>query len=327
MKILIIRFSSFGDIIHCRGTLGPLKKELPNAIVHWLVREDLQGALKGEQSLSKIIAFQRKEGLFGLISLAWHLRSENYDLVYDAHNNLRSFFFRWSLTFLSSSRLLIRPKNRFKRFMLFKLRINKFPWPFKAIESYWKPLKDYLNSNEKPFPINWPVAPSDADKLLLKGRVVLVPATAWPMKSWPVNHWKELINKLPNHQFLILGGPQDKFCDEIAGVAPKRVINLAGERSLLESCSLAAHSDFIITADTGLQQVADLSGRKGLSLIGPSAFGFTTMGTLKTLSTDLECRPCTKDGRGHCSQDVYQKCMVEISPEQVAAEVEKAILV
>jgi len=325
MKILIIRFSSFGDIIHCRGTLAPLKKELPNSIVHWLVREDLQGALKGEQSLTKLIPFQRKEGLPGLISLAWHMRSENYDLVYDAHNNLRSFFFRWVLTLFSKSKLLIRPKNRIKRFMLFKLRINKFSWPFKAIESYWQPLKDFLDSSEKPFPIVWPVAPSDSDLTLLKRRVVLVPATAWPMKSWPVDHWKELIKKLPHHQFVILGGPQDQFCEEIANVAPERVVNLAGKRNLLESCSLAAHAEFIITADTGLQQVADLSGRTGLSLIGPSAFGFTTMGTMKTLSSDLECRPCTKDGRGQCSQDVYQKCMVEISPNLVAAEVEKVI--
>jgi len=55
-----------------------------------------------------------------------------------------------------------------------------------------------------------------------------------------------------------------------------------------------------------------------LSELLPTAFGFATNENIKTLEVELDCRPCTKDGRGACSQETYQRCMVEITPEQVA---------
>ena len=316
-KLLIVRFSSFGDIIHCRGQLGILKDQQAFQKIDWLVRKDLQGALEGEGKLDQILPFDRKEGLLGLVSLALSLRNE-YDLVYDAHNNLRSVIFRFFLCLFSRSQLVVRPKNRWKRFLLFKFGINKFSWPFKAMESYWQPLSDYLKIKGELKPREWKVEPPDEVKSLLKDRIVLVPATAWKMKSWPVEHWKKLVELLPEKKFLILGGPQDHFCEDIKSVAPERVENLAGKYSLKESCAIAAHADFIISADTGLQQVADLAGVKGISLIGPSAFGFTTMGTMETVSVDLPCRPCSKDGSGSCSRDIYQECMVKITPDSIA---------
>ncbi|MCR9203011.1 MAG: glycosyltransferase family 9 protein, partial [Halobacteriovoraceae bacterium] len=316
-KLLIIRFSSFGDIIHCRGQLGILEEKGSFNQIDWLVRDDLKGALEGETKLDRIVSFKRTEGLGGLISLALKMRNQ-YDVVYDAHNNLRSVIFRFFLCFLSSSQLIIRPKNRWKRFLLFKMGINKFPWPFRAMDSYWKPMSEALKIEGELKPREWKVDPPLETREILKKRIVLVPATAWKMKSWPVEHWKRLIELLPNQKFILLGGPADTFCEEIQSVAPERVENWAGKYSLKESCAIAAHSDFLISADTGLQQVADLAGVKGLSLIGPSAFGFTTMGTMKTVSVDLPCRPCTKDGRGKCSREIYQECMVKITPEDIA---------
>jgi len=192
------------------------------------------------------------------------------------------------------------------------------------MKSYWFPLKDFFQLNQDLTTTSWPI---DIDLKLrdfVSRRIILVPSAAWKMKRWPIAHWKTVIELLPEYQFTILGGPEDDFCIELENIDPKRVTNLAGKLSLKESCAIAGHCDFIITGDTGLQQVADLSGRKGLSLMGPTAFGFTTMGTIKTLGVELECRPCSKDGRGNCSQDIYQKCMVEITPEQVVSEVRTA---
>ena len=318
-KILIIRFSSFGDIIHCRGLLGLMREKLTPAKVSWIVRKDLSGALKGESLVDKIYEFDREEGILGLIDRAWKLRGE-YDIVYDAHNNLRSLVFRFFLCFFSQTKLIIRPKNRWKRFLLFKLRINKFQWPFRAMESYWAPIAREYKIEGKLKPRKWPIGPPSHIQDILSEKIVLVPATAWKMKSWPLENWKRLIEILNDKNFILLGGPEDKFCEEIKNVAPERVENWAGKFNLDESCAIAAHAKYIITADTGLQQVADLSGRKGLSLIGPSAFGFTSMGTMKTLSVDLPCRPCSKDGRGKCSREIFQECMVKITPERVALE-------
>lgn len=323
-KILIIRFSSFGDIVQTRSTLIPLLDSGVVEQIDWLVRKDLEGSLAGEKSVKNLIGFDRKNGLVGLIKLGLELRKCRYDFVYDAHNNMRSLVIRIILSFFTSTRVIIRSKERWKRFLLFRFRINKFPKPYQAMKSYWNPLKDFYQLDQSLTATSWPI---DVDSKLysaVSGRIILVPSAAWKMKRWPLAHWKKLVELLYEYQFTILGGPEDDFCTELENIDPLRVTNLAGKLSLKESCAIAGHCDFIITGDTGLQQVADLSGRKGLSLMGPTAFGFVTMGTIKTLGVELECRPCSKDGRGNCSQDIYQKCMVEITPEKVASEVRMA---
>lgn len=320
-KILIIRFSSFGDIVQTRSILKPLLDSNIVNQIDWLVRKDLEGSLEGEKSIQNLICFDRKEGLGGLIKLALDLRQQEYDFVYDAHNNIRSLVVRFLLGLFSRTKIITRSKERWKRFLLFKFRVNKFPRPYQAMKSYWEPLRKFFNLNQSLAPISWPIDVDTKIRDSVLGRIVLVPSAAWKMKRWPVSHWKSIIELLPEYKFIVLGGPEDNFCAELEAIDPDRVSNLAGKLSLKESCAVAGHCDFIITGDTGLQQVADLSGRKGLSLMGPTAFGFVTMGTIKTLGVELECRPCTKDGRGKCSQDVYQKCMVEITPEQVVSEV------
>ena len=322
-KILIIRFSSFGDIVHTRSVCKVLKENVGVERIDWLLRSDLKGAIEGDQCIDNIFSFERSLGLWELIKMAKTLARNEYDLIYDAHNNLRSFFVRNTMSFFSGSFLIVRSKERLKRALLFGLGINLFPKPYKAMESYWAPLKSYFNSSADLKPIEWSVPVEDSYKELVKDSIVLVPSTAWAMKSWPQSHWEKLVEILDTQKFIILGGPEDKFCSEIESIDPSRVTNLAGKLTLAQSCSIAAHAKFLISADTGLQQVADLAGVDGLSLMGPSAFGFTTMGKMKTLETDLKCRPCSKDGRGKCSQDIFQKCMVQITPEKVASEVNK----
>ena len=152
--------------------------------------------------------------------------------------------------------------------------------------------------------------------------MVLVPGAAWPLKRWPLQHFKKLIELLPEQLFVVLGGPEETFCQELEDFFPDRVQSLAGKLDLRDACSIVARTGLVVAADTGLIHVADLAGTPGLSLMGPTAFGFCTHPHIHTLEVELACRPCTKDGRGRCSQDVYQKCMLEITPQMVA---EKAL--
>ena len=140
------------------------------------------------------------------------------------------------------------------------------------------------------------------------------------MKRWPLSHWKGLVDQSPELKFIVLGGKGDDFCQELEEEFPDRVQNLAGNLSLEESSWVVSKSSALVSADTGILHVADILGIPSLSLIGPTAFGFTSGPWVKTLEVPLNCRPCTKDGRGKCSQDVYQKCMVEISSDRVRSE-------
>lgn len=329
-KILIIRFSSFGDIVQAMSTLVPLRQKFNNAQIHWLTRQDMSVLMDHNTMLDKVWSFDRKAGLLGLIRLALVLKKENYTHVYDAHANIRSLIVTLILRFrFSSPHFIKRGKDRIKRVLLFKFRKNYFPRPYRGMLSYLNPLAKWgVHFSEVELSQVWNFSEKEMDKVhrLLKekgmdekGFVALAPSAAWEMKRWPLGHWESLINLLKDEKVVLLGGPSDHFCEDLAKIAPDRALNLAGKLSLIESSYLVFLSKGLVSADTGLIHVADILGVRGLALLGPTAFGFPTGPNIQTVDVELPCRPCTKDGRGKCSQDVYQKCMVDITPKRVAA--------
>lgn len=331
-KVLIIRFSSFGDIVQCSSVVELIRQNNPNAKIDWVTRSEFVNLVELNKNVSKVWGFNRKAGLIGLFKFAFLLKKENYDHVYDAHNNVRSKILKFILKLRLTNRpdWITRSKDRFKRILLFKFRINLLPKPFKSMQSFMEPLKAWgllPTGADKVVEWNYPLEALNKVQPFLAGKpkVVLVPSAAWEMKRWPLEHFKTLVEIMPHHEFIILGGKEDTFCEEIKEVAPQRVNNLAGKLSLVESSALVSQASLVISADTGLLHVADVMGVKGLSLMGPTAFGFTTGKQIKTLEVDLACRPCTKDGRGKCSQTLYKRCMVEISPLIVSSEIRKII--
>lgn len=325
-KVLIIRLSSFGDIVQCMSCLSPIKRGRDgngNREIHWLVKKEFSSVLEMSDQISRVIEFDKKIGMIGLIKLAIKLREENYTHIYDAHSNIRSVVVCTILSFMRSLSLVRRSKERIKRFMLFKMRKNLFPWPFLGAVSYLRPISAWIDFKEREtdFNLDWSFAPSVIEKFEsfnITNFIAIAPSAAWEMKRWPIEYWKDLVKKLKDERFVVLGGPADDFCQEISDIDPERIINLAGKTSLIESCYFVKKSKTTISADTGILHVADILGVKTIALIGPTAFGFPTALTTETMAVDLPCRPCTKDGRGKCSQDIYQKCMVDIRPEAVA---------
>jgi len=168
------------------------------------------------------------------------------------------------------------------------------------------------------------VAPPTAEKPL-PYYVAIAPSSAWPLKRWPLAYWKELINLNPHVYFIVLGGPQDHFCQELVTAAPDHVSNCAGHLSLLESCAVVQHAHVVISADTGILHVADYLQKPGIVIMGPAAFGFPSGKTLRILETNLPCRPCTKEGNSTCYRSIQQECLTSISPLKVSKVLEEII--
>ncbi|HRO67383.1 MAG TPA: glycosyltransferase family 9 protein [Pseudobdellovibrionaceae bacterium] len=333
MKILLIRFSSFGDVAQCLSVPSALAARYPQAEVHWVTRSDFAHLLEGHPHIKKIWAFDRKKGLSGLRDLIRELRREKFDLVYDAHNNLRSRLISSGLRFpwdwrrlFSPPRLIRRSLKRWKRFLLFRFRINKFEQPFAGQRDLLEPLQKL---GIPKFP------PPDAPQLFLsakdleKAESVLGPfasdefwtcaaSAAHELKRWPVEHWKELILSRPRDRFVLLGGPEDAFYAEITAVAPDRVLNLAGKCSLTVSAAVISKSNLLIANDTGLLHVAEQLGVQAIAMMGPAPFGFPCRPRTKILELDLACRPCSKHGQGPCVNEKFHRCMVDITPRRVS---------
>ncbi len=339
-RLLIIRFSSFGDIVQAISVPYHFSENFINSEVHWLVRDDYAEILEPQSTISKVIPYTRSTGTIGLLRLAWKLAGKRYTHLYDAHNNLRShivmmvFILRMLLSFFTfnpySFSFLRRPKNRIKRFFLFTLRINKFDKPFVASFSFLEPLTKWgigYDSRNILGLSRFKVSDAAREKAVSVLRelsieplsfISLVPSAAWKMKRWPVPYWKRLIADSPGRTFIILGGPKDRFCKEITAVAPERVFNMCGELSLIESCAMIGFSSKVVSGDTGLLHVADQMQIPTIALIGPTAFGFPSSPKTITLQKNMDCQPCSKDGRGKCRNTLYQKCLVDLRPEFVA---------
>ena len=354
IRLLIIRFSSFGDIVQALSAPFAFKEKFQQAEIDWLVRQDFAGLLMSNPALSEVLAFDRRQTLWQLINLSWQLSARPYTHLYDAHSNLRSavvlnvFRLReltpnrlWACVNNKRPRLkvAIRSKHRLRRFLYFKLGFKTLPEPFRGSASFLWPLEKWGVSAQVPSAplFNPGVALSNRVKDEIKFsatkpqgnqrrlRVALVASAAWEMKRWPVVHFQKLIELWPEANFVLLGGPSDGFLNDIAQIDPNRILNLAGQLSLAESSELLNHVDLVIANDTGLLHVSDQLGRPTLALIGPSAFGYPSQKNSYVAELQLACKPCSKDGRGRCHNSVYQRCLQELTPEVVLKAAQQII--
>ncbi len=332
-----IRLSSIGDVLQCMSIIGGMRQKYPDAEIHWFVRSDIAQIPELDPRIDRIWSFDKKLGFKGLWSLAKTLKKEQFTHVYDAHSNIRSNILKlricpfWKRWLGIAPKFTMRSKERFKRILLFKFRINKFPKPFRGMVSFQKPLHKF-GITEFPMEVpKWKFPQQSKEKLAaivpesLEEYICLVPSAAWELKRWDVAYWKELILQLPDRKFLVIGGPADDFCEEIAAVAPERAISLAGKTSLMDSCYVVHETVLTISADTGFIHAADLFGKKGIFLAGPTAFGYPTGKQISILEKEMPCRPCTKDGRGKCSQKINKECLMALTPKLVAQKVRELL--
>ncbi len=358
MRLLVVRFSSFGDIFQALEIVPHVKRVAPESEIDWLVRKDFAELLTNQNGISSVHAFDRSDSVLHLIRLAWTL-APRYTHVYDAHSNLRSFVvrtvvrMRWLLMGrFSPSRILVRSKERIRRFFYFKLRLAKFrfavlPEPYRGAESYVKPLTKWYPRLRLEFrQVTWtPEAarsarPSAIHSEFLSwknqgiGKIVaFAPSAAWPNKRWPVERWlklaKVLVEQSEQTRFLLLGGPDDSFLKKIhQELGPKVCFEAVGRSTLLESASLLAEADALVANDTGLLHVADRLQKPLVGIIGPTAFGYPS--GLHALvaevdNSELACKPCSKDGRDRCTNAENLKCLKQIKPELVAKRLGEAL--
>lgn len=329
MRVLIIRLSSFGDILQTLPAIDALAAN--GYSVSYLTKKNFSSLVKHHPKVETVIELHGKGSLLDLWRTARVIHSKKFSHIYDAHNNLRSYILKFFLFVLGLKcgrfyHFLTRSKNRWKRFLFFKLRRPVFKMPFRGANSFLEPLKKWDISYSKASEKHLYLPPTqEIPQLPPLPFVTIAPSAAWATKRWPEKHWIELVRSVPHIHFVILGGPEDLFCNDIHKASPTNSTNLAGSLSLLQSCAAVEASSLLISGDTGLLHAADQLRKKCIALIGPTAFGYPFNDSSVILETELICKPCSKDGRDPCINSIYQKCMVDLSPKMVAATAQKIL--
>lgn len=330
-KILIIRFSAFGDVVQSLSLPSALAQTFPGAEVHWVTRQDMAPLLQNHPHISRVWQLDRKKGMKGLIALCQDMRQQNFTHIYDAHNNTRSRIISLMLRPLGmigiGPKFIRRSIRRWKRFLLFRLRVNTFEMPFSGQRDLLEPLEPWGVSKIPPSAPQIFLSPENVEKARevlgsYEGAIALAPSAAYFLKRWPKEYWKELILILSNEKFVLLGGPEDSFLEDIRAAAPDRVLNLAGKCSLAVSSGVVSLSRLVVVNDTGLLHVAEQLGKRAIALMGPAPFGFPCRPSTKVMELNLPCRPCSKHGQGPCVNKArFHQCLVDITPGQVAIQV------
>ncbi len=266
MKILVIRFSSIGDIVLTTPVLRLLQTKWEGTVeVHFLTKKQFVPLLKANPNLDKIHAL---EGHVKTIIPA--LKSEAYDVIIDLHNNLRSLHVKKALGVPAHA----FQKLNFQKWFYVNTKINVMP-DVHIVDRYVDTLKSFGIENDNKgldyfIPTEDEVAVGDVfPQLKEQSYIGFVIGGSYPAKMLPEHLLLALCKKLNPAFVLLLGGPEDQPKGErIAALLPNRVFNAAGKFSINQSASLVKQANVVIAHDTGLMHIAAAFKKKVISIWG-----------------------------------------------------------
>lgn len=307
MKILVIRFSSIGDIVLTTPVVRCLKKQLANCEIHYASKIGFRSFLEPNPNIDQVHLLDDNEKAF-----IESLKKQNFDYVIDLHHNIRTLRIKRALGVKSYS----FDKVNFKKALLVNFKINLMPdrhivdrYMDTVAElgvknddqglNYFIPKKDIINVSQFPFQSNF-------DSFVIGGQ--------HQTKKMPVAKMIELCDHI-NNPIVLLGGKEDvqDALEIVAGVTNSLLVhNLVGKVNLNQSASVVEQSQTVYTHDTGMMHIAAAFKKKTVAIWGNTVpeFGMYPYQTEYTNLEvkDLNCRPCSKIGYDKCPKGHF-KCM------------------
>lgn len=339
MHILLIRFSSMGDVVLQTATINWLKSLYGSEVtLSFATAQEFSSLIDKHTGLDKVLCLDRRQengwGKFCQELKKLH-KEKPIDLILDLHGTIRSYRLRWMFWNIPS---LSVDKRRWERVLLTKLKgsflKNLISSKFFGLENQVHRLiidiehifgdsngiletKESIHSKQGELTsLAAPTPYKDLDNY-----VVISPSASFIPKRWPVERFFELAQRLvlKGEKVVILGGPDDDFCDVFNTLASESLINLQGKTTLAESMSIISGAKLSIGNDSGMNHIAEAYGVKCLTIFGPTdpRFGFAPHGEgSRYLSKALWCKPCSTTGSKACFRKSLL-CMEAISVEEV----------
>lgn len=327
-KILIIRFSSIGDIILSTSPLKTIRISYPNAQITFLTLDVFKPLLEFHPDIDAILSISKTDTLNKLFHFKNYLIKKNYDIIFDLHNSLRSRV----ILFGNKSKIFRLHKPRFKRFLLFNFFINTFDKEFSTLKMY----HDCISINSipvqkipKPY-LKVTKSELEQTKTLLRNKLVnnefitIIPGAAWKQKQWRLKYYIKLIEKI-NFDVILIGTKKDNICFDIEEHSKEKIHNFAGKTSLREALSILSLSKYVIGSDTGLTHAAEAIGKPVTMILGPTSRetgAGVNLDSSINIEKDIWCRPCSQNGSARCYRK-KQYCMDLINPEDVLNSIPK----
>lgn len=332
-RILIIKPSAIGDVVHTLPILKLVRQRWPAAKISWLVTPQCAGLIDGHPLLNDLILFDRRRFAGAWKSVASFrelkaftrsLRERAFDLVLDLQGLFRSGWLA------AKTRAPVRVGFANAREMAPLFYTHRVPietMEQHAIERYLK-LSRFIGCDTEP--VEFDFATTEADRASVRTLLsetdryaVLLPGTNWQTKRWPVERFAALVEPLRErfglHSVLAGGG-------DAAAMAPQfpQAINLAGKTSLRQLCALLESASLVIANDSGPMHIACALGRPLVTLFGPTNPVRTgPYGRMESvLRLDMPCAPCYSKQCSHtsCLAWIEADAVLETAGKQMSGE-------
>ena len=321
MKILVLRFSSIGDIVLTSPVLRCLKQQLPAVELHYATKSGFADLVLHSPYVDKVHVLEDD-----LSDLIVRLKAERFDRIIDLHNNLRTSRIKRALGVPSKS----FPKLNIEKWLLVNLHIDRLPRTH-IVDRYLSTVSDLGIKNDDQglelfLPAEREVDLSTLPEAHRTGYTAMAIGAAHATKRMTPHKLIALANAIAG-PIVLVGGREDRtVAARIADAVGGRVFDATGRYDILGSASLLRQARSVIAHDSGAMHIACAFGRPVVSVWGSTvpAFG---MGPYQPQHPervqrmevkDLSCRPCSKIGFDQCPKGHFH-CMEKQDVERIAA--------
>ncbi|MGM0470927.1 MAG: glycosyltransferase family 9 protein [Bacillota bacterium] len=341
-KILIIRLSAIGDVIHALPVAKAVRNAYPEAELTWIVESKAEDLIVNNSYLDHVIQLPKaewkesfKSNKLGTLRRAKEffdqLKEQQFDLAWDLHG-----LFKSGLTaYLSGAKLRVGPSDARECSGLFYH--EQVELPDRQLHQIERNLllaqgigaeSDELDYGIRVEPSVKQRVDSLVSDLELDNRplVVINPLTSWTAKNWLLERYAKLADQLINElnvEVIFTGGPSDR--EDVASILDSmsaQPLNLAGETNLQELAELYSRAEIFIGGDTGPMHLAAAMDTTVVTLMGPTTpQTHGPYGKQHTvIQADLSCLECWERA---CPRD--NECMKQISVEEIYQAAKEAV--
>ena len=326
MKILVVRFSSIGDIVLTSPVLRCMREQLPEAEIHYITKQSFASLLIDNPHISRLITIEKS-----IDEVMETLQKERYDVIIDLHKNIRTLSLRRKLGVKSFA----FPKLNFQKWLLVNFKRNAMP-EVHVVDRYFEAVKPLGVVNDQKG-CELTLKPTDFIELevlniLPKQYVAAAIGAQFATKVMPPELLADVIGKL-EHPVVLLGGPTDvasaeRIMEICKQSGKENVRNAVNAFSLMQSASIVAQAKCLLTHDTGLMHIATCFDVPIVSIWGntvPELGMYPYYPQKKELFSiheveNLSCRPCSKIGHRSCPKKHFN-CMLLQDEEAIVSDV------
>ncbi len=315
MKILIIRFSSIGDIVLTTPVVRCLKKQT-GAEVHYLTKKSFEKILLSNPYIDRVLSIEKD-----VSEVLDILKSMHYDYIIDLHKNFRTLHIKWALGIKAYS----FDKLNIEKWLMVHFKINRLP-DTHIVDRYLATLTAFNISNDNQG-LDYFIPKEDEVNMSQyiennQPYIAFVIGAAHATKRLPNEKIIEICNQV-DYPILLIGGKEDAVNgDVIIGKTKGNVQNLCGKLNLNQSASVVQQAHKVIAHDTGLMHIAAAFRKDIISIWGNTIPEFGMHPYVPNFKENivevkgLGCRPCSKIGHEVCPKGHF-KCMNKINTEEI----------